>query len=189
MAEIQNNPLLKGAKGMFGKTMVYKNRNGKLIMANRPKSPTNTPTALQDGVRMRFLEAVYYGKGLKNNPELKAIYEAGVSGNLTSAYGVAVADYLSGPTINLVDTTRYQGVVGNTITIRAIDDFCVTSVQVIVSNAQGAIIEQGDAVINPAHGLEWVYTITQVNAQVIGTTVRVVARDRPGNVAEQVVQL
>jgi hypothetical protein len=63
MAEIENNLLLKGAKGRLSK-LWYTNRNGKLIMANRPKSPTNTPTALQEGVRMRLSEAVYYGKGL-----------------------------------------------------------------------------------------------------------------------------
>jgi hypothetical protein len=189
MAKIDNNPLLQGVKGSLGKTMVVKTARGKLIMANRPKKTTKAPSEAQASYRQRFLEAVFYAKGQMQDAVQAALYATGISTKVTSAYGVAVADYLAAPKIVSVNTDEYVGVVGNTIVVRAIDDFRVVSVQLVLRNESGAVIEQGHAVIDPQNAMHWIYTITQAQAAVAGTSVRVVVRDRPGNAVEQTVQL
>jgi hypothetical protein len=72
--------------------------------------------------------------------------------------------------------------VGDTIIVRATDDFKVTSVFVTITDGTGNIIEQGQALLQPDTLDEWRYAATTANASLAGSKVTASAHDKPGNV-------
>lgn len=117
------------------------------------------------------------------DPDSKAEYAEKAAGGKT-AYNVAVADFFSAPDIDEIDLSSYTGTVGDTIRVRATDDFKVTQVVVTIANADGSLVEEGEAVLQP-NGLDWVYAATVDNPSLEGDRILVQAIDRPGNVTEQ----
>ena len=180
MSKIKNNPLLKGASGMLGDVVVYREVGGNVIMANRPRKP-EVLTAHQEITRERFLRAVQYARTQLANEVTKAEYAAGITASKLSAYAVALTDYLKAPVVNAVDVSKYTGAVGELILIRASDDFRVVGVHVVVSDNAGTVIEQGEAVLQPDSFDDWRYTSTVANAALAGTKITVTASDKPGN--------
>jgi hypothetical protein len=181
MAKIKNNPLLKGLSGMLGDVVVFRETRGKMTMSNRPKK-RGVPTDHQKLSKAKFLQAVQYAKGQMKDPVSKAEYEAAVSDKVISAYGVAVADYLKGPEITLIDVSGYQGKTGDPILINAIDNFKVTEVQVTIQSSVGIVIEEGPASQSPINGLSWQYVAKVAdNTPVAGRKIVVSAKDKPDN--------
>jgi hypothetical protein len=93
MPKINNNPIMKGARGMLGGVVVYRQFRGMTIMSNRPKK-SKVITPHQQAIKSRFLLAVEYAKKQIADPELKAKYEPDPGSKFTSAYVAALADYL-----------------------------------------------------------------------------------------------
>ena len=178
MTKISNNPLLKGASGMFGDVIVYRQVKGGIIMANKPKG-SGSATANQLAVREKFKKAANYAKRQMAIPASKADYETKLSEKLNSGYAVAVKDFLSAPTIDQIDLSGYSGEVGDKILIQASDDFRVESVFVTILSAADAVIESGAAIEN--ENGEWEYTATIANAGAATSTFQVQAKDKPGN--------
>jgi len=65
--------------------------------------------------------------------------------------------------------------------VRATDDFRVTQVQVSIVNADGSVVEEGNAV-QQANGIDWLYTATVANESLAGDKIVVRASDKPGNI-------
>jgi hypothetical protein len=93
MPKIDNNPIMKGASGMLGGVVVYRQFRGMTIMSNRPKK-AKVITPHQQAIKSRFLLAVEYAKKQIADPVLKAKYEPDPGSKFTSAYVAAIADYL-----------------------------------------------------------------------------------------------
>jgi len=184
MAKIKNNPIMKGVSGMLGKVVVYRQVRGNVIMCNRPKK-RKVLTQQQEQTKARFLRAVQYAKKQVAAPEIKALYEPKQNSKFTSAYAAAVGDYLSSPTIHMVDTTAYNGKVGDPILIKASDNFMLTSVHISIFNSSGYLLEQSELVLQQDSAEDYVYTTTVANAIVRGTQIIVSVRDRPGNITTE----
>ncbi len=184
MTKIKNNPIMKGASGMLGDVVVYREHRGNVVMSNRPKrSSILTPS--QEHARSNFLRAVKYAKRQVADPVAKVEYQPSPTSRFTSAYAVAVSDYLTAPTISLVDVSRYAGAVGDVIFIKASDDFKVVSVFVTILKADGSVLEQGEAVLQPDGVEEYDYTATVAFPKAPGMKVVVAVRDKPGNVTTE----
>jgi len=65
--------------------------------------------------------------------------------------------------------------------VKATDDFMVTKVKIVITNAAGAIIEQGEAAQDANKSDQWEYKATIANSPLAGTKILAVAYDRPGN--------
>jgi hypothetical protein len=181
MSKIKNNPIMKGASGMLGDVVVYREHRGTVIMSNRPKK-REVLTPQQELVKSRFLRAVQYAKKQIADPITKAEYQPSPQSRMTSAYAAAVADYLSAPQISLVDIAKYGGAVDDKIFIRATDDFKVTVVHVSIFKADGTLVEQGDAILQPESVEDYTYTATAAALKEPGMKVLVTVRDKPGNI-------
>lgn len=181
MSKIKNNPLLKGASGMLGNVIVYREVRGNVIMANRPKK-SGVPTVHQEAAKSKFLRAVQYAKKQLADPVARAEYEAGITERKSSAFAVALTDYLKPPKVGAIDGSRYNGAIGDVLSITAFDDFKVTSVQVTITGSTGGILEQGEAQLQPDTIDDWRYAATVANAALPGTKIIVTVRDKPGNV-------
>jgi hypothetical protein len=158
---------------------VYRRLDGQTIVGGRPDPSTAPPTEPQLRQRNRFKDGNAYAKLVFADPVRKAVYEAAAkAAGVSTAFALALGDYLNPPEVTEVDITGYAGRVGDLIKVRAQDDFGVLGVQVTLRDEAGALIEQGPAV--PA-GAVWVYTAQTVAP--LDRTVRIEAEasDRAGN--------
>lgn len=181
MSYLDNNPLVDGARGNFGKKFVYKKRGNKTHIAKMPaQNPNAEVTDQQLEIRDQFGSAALYAKGAMSDPILKKEYQKKAKSGVT-AFNIAFRDYLKAPVVKSIDTSKYTGVVGSLITVSAKDDFRVASVHVSIHTAAGVLIEEGDAILNPIDRNKWNYATTQANANIAGCVVKADAFDLPGN--------
>ncbi len=180
MSKVINNPLLKGVSGQLGNTVYYRSRNDKPQMCNMP-GPRKRSTTAQKKQNMRFKDATQYAKRQVADPGSKALYQKGVNADKSSAYLVALSDYLNAPVIHYIQPKLYTGLVGSLITIKVTDDFRVEEVHVEIHTPNRKLLESGNAERNKRKPFMWNYRATVVNPSPEGSVIKVVARDRPGN--------
>jgi hypothetical protein len=181
MSRITNNPLVEGARGNFGKQFVYKKRGRHTHIARMPvTNNVAEPTVNQTKVRDLFAEAAYYAKGVLSSPELKNEYKKKAPPG-ASAYNMAFRDYVKPPVVKSIDTGKYTGAIGSTITVSAKDDFRVAEVVVSIRTAAGVLVEEGNAILNPINRNKWTYTVLVENGILDGTVITATASDLPGN--------
>ena len=183
MAKVAKNIVLFGASGKLGDQIVIRQRGGTTILSQAPGERKQEPTEAQKVQQERFQEAVIYAKTQIADADAKAEYAEKATG-LKSAYNVAVADFFHAPDIDEIDVTNYKGAVGETIRVRATDDFKVVQVQLSIYNADGTLVAQGDAE-QQDNQLDWVYTATAANESTEGDKIVVRASDKPGHIAEE----
>lgn len=185
--KLVENDLVMGSSGRFGKRLVYRQRGGKTIIAGRPARKKNPNTARQREIRELFAEGVLYAKSAIADEVIKAAYQAKASGNQT-AFNLALSDFCKAPEIRKYNVSDYAGKIGDKISIRAIDDFKVEWVKLIIKDRTNSTIEEGAALLS-ANGADWIYTAKAVNRGLAGTKLIISAADMPGNITTQEVIL
>jgi hypothetical protein len=179
MAKTKNNIFMTGLSGTVGKQLTLTQKKGDTIAGKKRGASSVPATDEQLDIQDRFKIASKYALAAIQDPATKAAYAAAAKNN-QSAYNVALADAFKAPEIKSITTTAYHGEVGDAIMIRAVDDFKVAAVRVIITTAAGVLVEQGNAVLTD-NGLDWKYTATAVNAAPAGSKIRVTATDLPAN--------
>ncbi len=177
MAKQTNNVVTHGLSGKIGDLLVFRQRYGKTIVSGVPRQP-KTASDKQKQHRERFQNAVLYAQSAVATEGLKEQYAAGVQKGKT-AFNIAVADFLSAPDIRQIDLSGYTGQPGDKIHITISDDFAVTTVSVRITNADGTLVEEGEAL--RGLGNLWAYTATQENQTLEGDKIEIIASDLPGN--------
>jgi hypothetical protein len=181
MSKVTENLLVKGARGKMGNQFVYKKRGDDTFMARLPKVDKDAePTENQVKVRDRFSEASFYAQGAIADPETKAEYERNLPSGRT-AFNMAFRDYLKAPAVKSIDVSKYAGLAGSPIVVKAKDDFRVAKVIVSIRTATGELVEEGNAILNPINRNKWTYTTVADNPALAGGSVSVTAMDIPGN--------
>lgn len=185
MAKSENNEVMYGARGKVGNLVVFKNYgDGKTIIAKVARK-RDKPVYSEDQqfAKERFKEGVIYAKGVVEDPILSAFYKPYVKPGL-SVYNLALADFCKPPEIKTIKTDNYQGNIGDFITIRATDNFGITTLKVLISKPDGSLVESGLAVKAP-NGSDWIYTSTAGNGSpAVDLEIKIQASDTPGNVTE-----
>ena len=178
------NILTKDFRGEVGKTIVFRQKGEKTIVARFPRPTQNKATEKQLKQRSKFQEAVLYAKTVLANPAQKAVYQANhkVKRKLMSAFNAALANYLNPPVIHHINTNEYHGAIGDKLYFTVLDDISVQSVKVALHQSGGTLIEQGEAV---KEGILYVYTATATQSSITGSTLTVTVTDLPKNVTEK----
>jgi hypothetical protein len=189
MAHSNNSVITGKLSGMLGKELVFRDWENKTVVAKAPKAKVGEPDAGQLQRQEKFLLASRYAKAVKDGTDqgIKDAYTAALRPR-QNLYSRAMEDFLNSPVVNSVSTNAYTGGVGSTITVRAVDDFRVTSVQVEIYAASGTLLEKGNAV-QQTNGLDWTYAVTQANAVLTGSKINAIATDVPGNTGTLAVTL
>jgi signal peptidase I len=180
MSKIINNPIMKGVSGMLGDVVVFREYRGTTIMSNRPKK-SGVLTPQQEVSKSNFMRAVNYAKKQVADPITKAEYQPSSQSKMSSAYTAALTDYLTAPTIHEIDVAWYNGAIGDSIVMRASDDFKVMSVDVTILLPNGALAEQGAAILIPDSVDQYEYKATTAQMKAAGMKVIVTVKDKPGN--------
>jgi hypothetical protein len=181
MAIVNENLLVRGARGNVGKQFVYRKKGNNTLITRMPV-PRKDAVATEKQVASRelFSAAALYAKGAIKSEELKNEYEKkSAPGN--SAYNIAFRDFLKAPVVKKIDVSNYKGTPGSTIVINAKDDFRVAEVSVHIQTAAGVLVEEGTAILNPINRNLWTFTAVQNNAALTGSVISATAKDLPGN--------
>jgi len=187
MAISFNNVITSHYSGRVG-DIVFRNYNGKSVMAKRPDCSKVIKTALQWENMNKFAKAVKYGLFVMANHVLSEYYR--MKRPDLSPFHAAISDYLTRPIIESVDVRKYKGHPGDVVTISAWDKWNIEGVGVVIFNAIGDIIEFGAAVPKEFSGnTEWDYTATVENIDYKSSRILVRAKDRPGNLVETEVDI
>ena len=102
---------------MIGKTVVVREVAGQTILSNRPAKRKRLSEKQKSTVR-RFTEAQHYAKRRLQDPAMKELYQKGITAKKTSAYAVAVSDYLHSPAIHYIKAPDYDGAIARTLTVK-----------------------------------------------------------------------
>jgi hypothetical protein len=147
-----------------------------------------TPTARASCQHQeRFRQAVLYWRLVMADPDKKADYEPPKAKG-KPLFSLTVADFFNASMVDEIDLSKYKGTAGNSIVIRAHDDFKVTRLLVAVSDTNGAELESGEAVETPPISGRWVYTATSTAAQGTSVRVAVTVNDQPGGKGEKMTE-
>jgi hypothetical protein len=177
-----NNSLVTGKlKGILGKELVFREWEGKTVVAKAPKSREGEPSPAQAETQDRFKFASRYARAIIRSPD-KGMAEAyaAVLRPRQNVYSRALEDFMTPPDVKSINTRNYKGTVGDTIAVRAMDDFRVESVRVEIYAANGTLLETGKAEPK-ANGIDWTYAATQANNLLAGSKIVAIATDVPGN--------
>lgn len=182
MALVKNNDLTEGISGSVGNKLVFRQLGNRTIISKKARVST-VRTEKQEAHRLRFQQAARYAKAKMLNPILKADYELiAKQKENTTAFAVAVGDYLKIPTIESITHTGYKGNIGDIISIQVNDNVKVINVTVTLTSPDGTLIETGNATFTK-DDTEWIYKAQRANVNTVGTAIKVIATDRPAQEA------
>ena len=179
MAKITFTPGWDHVHGHVG-TFVYKEQQGRDILAKKPDHVAQPNSPGQLAVRQNFRDGAAYAKGAMQNTEAHAAYAARAKELRSNPFAVAMKDWMTEPTVTAIDLSGYNKHVGDAILVAAQDDFEVTGVTVAIEDSTHTPVESGAAVFDAASG-SWKYTATVDASAKSGLTVTATASDRPGN--------
>ena len=180
MAISENNVVTYGLKGKIGDLLVFRKQNGKTVVSKIPAKSSVPPSVLQIAVKERFKLASKFAQQAMLDVSLAPIYKT-LSKKGQSAFNVAFADFYLPPTVsNPIGV--YNGVVGTTLSVKAIDNYEVTEVSLIITEADGTLIEQGLATLQ-IDGVNWAYTCSSTFANPTGCILLWTAKDLAGNLS------
>ncbi|UYQ94072.1 hypothetical protein MKQ68_03075 [Chitinophaga horti] len=172
------NAISSGCSGIFARQVMQRIRRGQEEVCKVPVRRPGPGTPRQAEARKRFADANEYYRKVRRQPALNALYERSKTQRL-SVQNLCVGDYFHAPEILEVDTSTYTGMPGNRVLIRATDDFCVKSVKVSVYDAEGVMVEEGEA-FQLGDAEYWEFTASCMN--IGGGYFIVSASDWPGNI-------
>jgi hypothetical protein len=164
--------------------MIVFRRNLDRILNQSQQDNTKIVKNPDQDYQLHLQQAMIYAKSQMLQEESKEVYDAMVKNEDQTAYTIAVADFLNAPDIQEVDLTNYSGKIGDTIRVRATDDFKVAQVIVSIIDVDGSVVESGDA-IQQGDSNDWIYYITAHNLDFDGDKIVIQASDLPGNLSQK----
>lgn len=178
MANTKHNCLTRGTSGKLGDLTFCSNGQ----MRSRPDFSKRVLSLLQKDQGKRFLKAIDYAKMATTDPELNDFYARKAANKPgLGAWHLAISDYCRAPQIFTADFREFSGKSGDSIIIRAYDEYIVTEVMVSLVSPEGIILDEGmGSVCN--FDDEWSYSFKSDVDLVPGLSFAISARDLPGNI-------
>ena len=176
MAKIELHDTLRNLTGMID-GWVYRNLNGRVVAHAYKAAKSTKATSAQLARRKRFRAAQAYAAEILAHPLRRAVYQKLGAERKCPMNALLVSNFLTPPTIEVVEVSAYHGGAGQLIEIVATDPVAVTDVSVTIRNATGTVVEQG-AAINE-HGV-WGYRTTATLPAKSAYEIEISARNRAG---------
>ena len=171
-----------GYHGKVGDQFVFRTRGGKSVIASKPDRDNIVLSQAQKDQCKRFTGAVTYAKMACQDPVLRLIYESKATKS-TTAFNVAVSDFLKMPLIDRIDATAYRGNTGDKIYVIASDNAKVKVLTVSIRDGAGNELESGPCQYDSVT-TNWLYTAGTLQIPITGHSILAIMRDLPGHVTE-----
>ena len=184
MANLNPNTVIGILHGKLGDLVFVRMKDG-TINVRRPPSRKAPFTAPELASQERLKRGNRYSQRAKEEQDLRDAYHAASEQTGRRACDLAKSDIAHPPELDDVDLSAYFGRSGDTIRVRAVDDFGVSAVAITIAQLDGALIEHGPA--GQASASEWIYTAQASVSPGQTVAVHVSVSDRPGNVATKTV--
>ena len=181
MARVTHNLLLSGLSGKIGPLVVRQVGGQTVVQAAEAPGRRAPRSSAQQAHLARMYQAQLYAKAQLRDPEAKARYAIGIDQRRTSAYTVAIADFMNPPQVKALDASHYQGRPGDAVLVTATDDFAVATVHVRVFAPAGQLLAEGPATPQPDG--RWRYEAPAAHPAGPGTCLEAEARDYAGHPA------
>ncbi|GAO44672.1 hypothetical protein [Flavihumibacter petaseus] len=180
MAILDHNLLLHGASGSIDNYYTRQHR-GKTQLCRKPRSKDGWKAkGGQIENREKFKAANAYAKRVLNDPELLAVYE-GLLKKYEEVQNIAVRDAFRPPEILDLDVDFNPATEKLCISIIAVDDTKVVSVEVTLMDCIEQVLLQGQALRHPYNHNKWIFEADNVTALPESGTIEAIAYDIPGN--------
>jgi hypothetical protein len=137
MAKVKKNMVVRGLSGKVGDLVFQHMPDGNTYVRARPDFSRRKFSKGQKEHQSRFQQAVAYAREASKSQPIYAQLAAGTG---LSAYNFALSDWFNPPVIDAIE--RADGVVR----VQASDNVLVTRVQVSILDAEGKVVEKGNAV-------------------------------------------
>lgn len=179
MTNIDRNIPIRGLIDILGEQSTNcKTCSGKTILINKSLfhergQITETKETPQDALR----KATTYA----NFARRQEVYVNKARDKNVTAYSVAIADWFGVPTVLLVSVDAWTGKPGQTIRVKAKDNIRVAGVTVVILDAEGNVLETGEAVPSKSGCTWWKYTTKASIPMTPFPRVEATARDLAGN--------
>ena len=96
MAKVKLNPVLEQFRGQIG-DLVFKHYGDEVVVGRKPDRSGIQPTEAQLEHRVRFRQAVLYGRLVMADPDKKEIYEQAAKVQGKPIFSLTVADFFNAP--------------------------------------------------------------------------------------------
>jgi hypothetical protein len=137
MAKVKRNKFTVGISGKIGDLVFRQRKDGTTVVAAAPDFSDRVLSEEQVAHNNRFKQAsAYASEAAKTNP----MYAELAAGTSKNAYNVALSDWFHAPVIHEVKRQAKR------IRVNATDNVFVAKVLITLSDPQGQILEQGEAV-------------------------------------------
>jgi|SRR5579862_9859202 len=180
MAKSVPNASTGNLKGRIGDLVYYK-FHGEPCVRGVPHRE-DPPTPPEEKNRSRFRAASKFGQSTLTDPEQKARYAAAAARTGSTAYNVAVSDFMHCPVITEVDLTAYTGRAGQIIRMR-VEEKKIGAVAVgirIEDDTRTVVLEEGMATVAD-DGFTWSYTALKDSPPDRYLWITITAQDQPRN--------
>lgn len=182
MTRVTLNGTVKSLRGKTGNLVFRELPDGTTVMSQGPhkknarqkKRAKEKRSPAQKAHNNRFQEATWYASAAAKTELVYA--ELAAVTPMWTAYNHALSDWFHPPQIGCLAQEDGR------ILVDASDDVLVTRVKVTILNAEGCVLEKGEAVRREGHWWEFL-------SPLVGKTVIAEAWDLPGNVTKLVLEL
>jgi hypothetical protein len=164
MAKVCNNVILEGLSGSIGNLVFRQMPDGSTRVSAKPDFSNRVFSREQKEHQSRFKQAVAYAR---QAAKIQPVYAELAEGTTKNAYNIALSDWFHPPVIHGIEREKGH------IRVRASDNVLVTEVGVKIMDAEGTILETGQA--QQIDALRWEY-VSRVEG-----SVEITARDLAGN--------
>jgi hypothetical protein len=147
MAKVRKNMAVQGISGSIGNVVYRQMPGGETWVSEKPNFSHRKFSKGQKSHQSRFQEAAAYArKAAKTHP----IYAQLAAGTVKSPYNWALSDWFNPPVIHCIERKD------KLIRVQASDNVMVAKVRVMILDAEGKALEQGEAgQADPSSGSGW----------------------------------
>lgn len=179
MANIHRHITIRGLTDVLGEHFLYRKAPSQPIML--PRKPRYVDSATHAGRRTSHQDLLREATSYANFAQTHDVYIDKARRTGVTAYNVALTDWFEGPRLLQIDIDAWTGRVGETIRVKARDNVKVVTVTVEIRDANGTLLEVGEAVQSQTDRAWWSYTTRSHVPLQPFPGVEAIARDLPGN--------
>lgn len=152
-------------------------RSGKILIADHPRFDDHRLSADNQGSHREALrEAITFAQmAVEEEVYINKAREMG-----TTAYNIAILDWLGAPKVLEIDVDNWTGEIGQVIRVKAKENVMVAGVSVVIRDRNENVVEEGRAMPS-GEGSWWSYTTQSRIKMTPFPIVEATAWDLPGN--------